>query len=227
MLINNSWQGLANKLLAQAYIWRYSWQFTVLKLQEQDADSTAHLLADEFCQREPLCRSLGITLATLQPFFRDQVDYCLRLGLGVIVKDRSGRILAAMTIEDHARPYEPNTKLLTPELAQIGQQLEGVAVPPAFDSREPGQVAYFGLAAIDRRRTHPALLNLLQCAAHLQTRRHGFRLAYAKVSNPGLLRRIRKKRVHLMHDLKIIESQSPKAQGTGLAWMGWRLGEPI
>ena len=161
-------------------------------LSTADIDTAAQLLTEEFCRREPLCRHLSMPVAELLPFFREQVAWTAQNDLGVVAENRRGELIAVVTADDHCAQYQPNPLLLTPALAAIGVLLERLTLPAKYETKTRGEVCYFGLAAVRPEQHGAPVLALLLAALTQHVCRKGYRVAYAKVTNPAILARMRR-----------------------------------
>lgn len=161
-------------------------------LRAEDLEIAAQLLTEEFCRREPLCRHLRIATAELLPFFREQVAWSAKHDLGIVALNATGTLVGVMIADDHCAQYQPNQALVTPTLNAIGSLLDNLALPPQHQTEAPGEVCYFGLAAVRQGQHEAPVLALLLAGLTRHAFKKGYRRAYAKVTNPAILARMRK-----------------------------------
>lgn len=178
--------------ISDLYLRLYSRRVEVRPLRACELDEAARLLSQQFCEREPLCRHLGMAVADLLPFFRDQVVWALRRDLTMAVFAKDGTMLAAATIDDHCDQYRPDPTLLTDALAAIGRLLDELPLPSRYQPKGPGEVFYCQLAATRPGRNIAPLFALLTVGIAKHLGGKGYLRAYAKVTNPLVLERMRR-----------------------------------
>lgn len=177
----------AGRTVLQALMLRYRWQLQIRPIKPDEIDTAARLVTEEFCQREPLCRHLHVSVEELLPFFRDQVEWLAAQDQVLVAIDRKGDVLGVLTIEDYCRPYQPNPALLTDALAAIGKLLDQLALPASYQPKGPGEVYYCGLLAVRSRSFAGPATALFGVGAALHMGRKGYRRAYAKISNTAVI----------------------------------------
>jgi hypothetical protein len=178
--------------LAHVYLAFYRRIARVKPLSLDHVDQASRLLTEQFCLREPLCRSLKLDVERLLPFFRDQVTRAARNQLGLVAVGPSGDVLGAVILEDHAEPYVPGEEFLTPEFVAIGSLLDEVSLPPDLKGMHGGEMVYCALAAVKPGRHKAPILGLMTVAVTTLMVPRGYTKGYAKVTNPRIIDNFRK-----------------------------------
>lgn len=178
--------------LAHAYLAFYRRFVRIKPLSMDHLDQVSRLLTEQFCLREPLCRSLKLDVDRLLPFFRDQVTRAAKKKLGLVAVGPSGDVLGAVILEDHAEPYVPGEDFLTPEFIAIGALLDEVSLPPDLKETMGGQMVYCALAAVKPGRHKAPILGLMTVAVSTLMVPRGYSKGYAKVTNPRIIANFRK-----------------------------------
>lgn len=161
-------------------------------LSLEHLEPAAVLLSREFCKNEPLCRVLGLNEADVLPFFRDQVRHIAQQGLGIVAVDRGGALQGVLTVEDHMQQFEPPEEGLPEGLSIIGAYLESMQVPDHFLPKKAGEVCYIGLASVAKGRRNRQVLSMMMLASHRMLPPLGYVRGYAKVTNPGIIKRFQR-----------------------------------
>lgn len=165
--------------------------FRIEQLGPPHVEAAASLLSQEFCEREPLCRQLGMNLGEIQPFFRGLVEKVAESGLGAVTLDRQNQLLGVVTIEDHFDLYEPNGEL-SEGLATIGSYLDQLKLPSEWVPRQRGEIYHCGLAAVARKVKNSPVLLMMILHQYPYLKARGYRGGYAKVTNRAIVKRFRK-----------------------------------
>ena len=178
--------------MARAYIALYRRSVTIKPLSAAHVEEVTRILSEQFCQREPLCRNLGMSEEALLPFFREQVNRAAALDLGLVALNTDGKVVGAVTNEDHADPYVPTPQFLTPEFNAIGALLDELKLPTDCAPQSSGQVFYCALAAVEPRQVTAPVLSLLIAGICLHMEAKGYSRGYAKITNPRVIANMQK-----------------------------------
>jgi len=163
---------------------------SVLRLEHLEAATL--LLTNEFCEREPLCRVLGIQRADVLPFFREQVRHVAMQGLGIVAVGRGGTVKGVITVEDHMDQFHPDQETTHEGLLVIGAYLDSNKIAEHILPSRKGEVYYCGLAAVAKGRENRQVLTMLILGSYKHLRNLGYVRGYAKVTNPGVTRRFKR-----------------------------------
>ena len=155
-------------------------------------EASALLLTNEFCEREPLCGVLGIQRAEVLPFFREQVRHVALQGLSIVALGRGGMVKGVLTVEDHMNLFHPEQETTHEGLLIIGAYLDSNKIPEHILPRRKGEVFYCGLAAVAKGKGNSQILTMLILGIYRHLRRLGYMRGYAKVTNPGIVRRFQR-----------------------------------
>lgn len=185
--------------VAWVYLASYRRRVSIRPLSSEHIEDAALLLTEQFCLREPLCKSLGMSVEKLLPFFREQVIRAAARDLGLVALSPAGDLVGALTMEDHLDPYVPSPHLVTPEFRAIGALLEELKLPDDVAPHKVGEVFNCALAAVKPGFDHIPIMSLLMPATFLHTDPKGYLRGYAKITNPRIIRRMRQteRRFHL------------------------------
>ena len=163
----------------------------VRPLQPIHKPEALELLSQEFCTREPLCRTLGLALGDIRPFFSQLLDQVIDQGLGVVAVGRQGQVLGVLTNEDHFDRMEP-IGVLAEGLNTIGAYLDSISLPDAWVPSARGQTFHSGLAAVHAQEGNAAILMMMMLSATKTLKARGYTKGYAKVTNEAVVRRFQK-----------------------------------
>ena len=165
------------------------WTNPAIKTAVLDAghvDAAARLLSVEFCQREPLCKLLGMPLAEVEAYFVALVRHVARQGLGVVALDADGVVRGVLSVQDHLDPFVPPAETLTQGLLDIGRFLDDIPLPKDVLIPGPGRLYECHLAATDRNFRNPKILPLMILALYRYSTALGYTHGYAKVTNKAI-----------------------------------------
>lgn len=138
-----------------------SYPLTVQVLGPAHREQATQLLASQFCEREPLCRILGLTVEDVLPVFRGQIDHVISQGLSMVTVNRSGDVQAALTIEDQFAPFVPDPGSINPKLQIINSLLDSLVFPASLQPTGACEVYYCGLAAVTQGQRRSGVLLIL------------------------------------------------------------------
>ncbi len=161
-------------------------------LRAEHVDAAARLLSYGFVHFEPLCQKLGILEQDIRPFFLSQTAHVAEQGLGIVALDRQGKVIGAVTIEDHLARFKPDPAQVTKELAAIGNLLDSLDLPSELAPSRKGEVYHCGLASVARGTGHAPILVMMFLGIFRHLRASGYKRGYAKVSNPRIAATFRK-----------------------------------
>jgi hypothetical protein len=182
---------ISNSLMARILrlVLRLRHPFLSLRALGKDHRAEAiELLSLEFSRREPLCRTLGVPLADIQPFFAQIVDQVIANQMGVVALNRRGDVVGVVTNEDHFDRMEPIGQVAE-GLNTIGAYLDSIPLPSEWQPAERGVLFHSGLAAIRSGTTSTLLLPWMSLEIHHILKKRGYQGGYAKVTNPVIIRR--------------------------------------
>ena len=162
-------------------------RFKIETLQEQHCEQAAILLAEEFERREPLCKTLDIPLSEIRPFFREMVEFNCQKGLSLVATDKNGQVVACISNDEHTDPFIPLKHEPSEKLQLIHDLLEQHPIPQSFDASE-ARIFNAGLVAIKSKVGRNQLLPLLMYESGRRLHQKGFRIGYAKITNPAVVR---------------------------------------
>jgi hypothetical protein len=165
-------------------------EFRLVQMRSYHVDDAARLLSTQFCEHEPLCHALGIKYDEIYYFFRQQVLFSASKGLGVVVEHINGKVVAAMTIEDHMDQMPVDPEKLAPNIALIGQILDRVKLPAVLEPETCGEVYYCGIGAVDIAFRSQNLLRIMIIGSYVKMVEKGYKVGYAKISSPAVLKTI-------------------------------------
>ena len=186
-LISLPWQA------ARCFFRMASLPLTVQVLRPVHREQATQLLVSQFCEREPLCRILGLIIDDVEPVFRRQVDHVISQGLSLVTVDRSGDVQAVLIIEDQFAPFIPDLSGINPKLQIINSLLDSLVLPASMQPTRAREVYYCGLAAVapDQSRSGILLiLMILECYAQLKAK--GYHRGFARVTNARIGRQMKK-----------------------------------
>lgn len=164
--------------------------YRLVQMRSYHVDEAARLMSKQFCEHEPLCHALGIKFEDIYEFFRQQVSFSASKGFGVVVEYGNGKVVAAMTIEDHKDQMPVDPEKLAPNVALVGQILERVKLPAVLEPETCGEVYYVGLGAVDIAHRAQNLLRVMIIGSYVKMVEKGFKVGYAKISSPAVLKTI-------------------------------------
>ncbi|MCX6131481.1 MAG: hypothetical protein NTX25_20770 [Proteobacteria bacterium] len=168
---------------------RHPW--TKLKVLSHEHKAAAvELLSQEFCQREPLCRQLGLKIDEIRPFFTELVESVIKQKLGVVALSWRGELLGVLTNEDHFDRMEPQGHM-NEALSAIGDYLDSIKIPEALEPAKRGELFHSGLAAVCSKNKNKAVLSMMILFSGRVVKRLGYKSGYAKVTNAAIARRFR------------------------------------
>ncbi len=171
----------------------YRWSYPSMRISQMRAchlEDAARLLTAEFCRREPLSKTLGLKESDLYHFFYAQAQFSAERGYGLVVERKDGRVIAAITIEDHLDPMPIDPSQLAPGVALIGEILDAVKIPVEWEPETRGEVFYCGIGAVNHEFRNQKIMSFLIAGTYLQMARKGFRMGYAKISNKALVKNL-------------------------------------
>jgi len=94
-----------------------------------------------------------------------------------------------LTVEDHMNLFHPEQETTHEGLLIIGAYLDSNKIAEHILPRRKGEVYYCGLAAVAKGRGNSQILTMLILGSYMYLRRLGYIRGYAKVTNPGIVRR--------------------------------------
>ena len=162
--------------------------YRVTLMKPEHCEAAAKILAQEFKRREPLCKELVIPIEEIQLFFEEMVAYVAKEKLGFVVLNRKDEVVACVTNEDHDRPFEPLKHKPSLKLQWIHQILDRHVIPQEFASAHPGTVVQAGLVAIKQELGRQKILPLLFYESTKALYQKGYRMSYAKITNPAIIK---------------------------------------
>ncbi|RZA25905.1 MAG: hypothetical protein EOP10_05325 [Proteobacteria bacterium] len=161
-------------------------------LESKHIDEATEMLASEFCKREPLCRVLGLSVNDIRGFFREQLVHVAKHKLGVVACNAQGRLLGVVTIEDYCDQFQCTPENLHPGIQSIGQYLDSIELPADIVPKGHGELYHCALAAVAKGKGQSQVLSLLFLKINTHLRSMGYKRGYAKVTNPGILKRFKR-----------------------------------
>lgn len=167
--------------------------YAVHALGVRYVEEAVQLLTRQFCEREPLSKYLGIQFEDVIDFFRLQVEHVAKDELGLVVLNAFGQVVGALTVEDHLNPFQPDEKLLTPELKVIFEVLEALKVSRDLGfnfSADDMKIYYCGIAAVKRGEKAPVLAMMI-LGLYPYLMEHGYTHGYAKVTHPKIVKQFK------------------------------------
>lgn len=170
--------------IARSFFRIMSLPLTIKTLGPAHLEEATQLLASQFCEREPLCRILGLTIDDVEPIFRAQIDHVITQGLSLVAVNRSGNVQAVLTVEDQFAPFIRDPSSISPKLQIINGLLDSLVFPAAMQPTRACEVYYTGLAAVapgQRRKGLLLITMILECYSRLKGK--GYRCGFAKVTN--------------------------------------------
>lgn len=162
-------------------------RFKIETLQEHHCEEATILLAEEFQRREPLCKVLDIPLSEIQPFFREMVEFNCKKGLSLVATDKDGQVVACISNDEHKDPFIPLKHEPSEKLQLIHELLDRHPIPQSFDTSET-RIFNAGIVAIKSKIGINQLLPLLMYESGRRLYEKGFRIGYAKITNPAVVR---------------------------------------
>jgi hypothetical protein len=180
---------LGTQVVKRYYHWAYP-SMRIAQMRACHLDDAARLLTTEFCRREPLSKALGLKESDLYDFFYAQAKFSAERGYGLVVERKDGRVIAAITIEDHLDPMPIDPSQLAPGVVLIGEILDAVKIPVHWEPETRGEVFYCGIGAVDHEFRNQKIMTYLVAGTYLQMARKGFRMGYAKISNKALVKNL-------------------------------------